>query len=128
MLLNQMELLNNTQGNYSIYLDKLEEKYEEKQELKIQNQKVNLQAQIIPNANSEKTLNPKITFSEKLELKELEKIISILEENHSELSNQINDNDGTDYKLVLEITDKLKTVDEKLNKNLERWMELCEKE
>jgi ATP-binding cassette subfamily F protein uup len=115
-------------GNYSIYLDKLEEKYEEKQELKIQNQKVNLQTQIIPNANSEKTLNPKITFSEKLELKELEKIISILEENHSELSNHINDNDGTDYKLVLELTDKLKTVDEKLNKNLERWMELCEKE
>jgi ATP-binding cassette subfamily F protein uup len=108
-------------GNYTGFLEIRER---EKNEEKAREQR---QVVIVP-ANEPSTRpsgNRKLSFKEKRELEELERQIAAAETRKAEAEAELAAN-ASDHILVARLYDELQSLNETLDRNLERWSELAE--
>ncbi|MCI0392040.1 MAG: ATP-binding cassette domain-containing protein [Acidobacteria bacterium] len=104
-------------GNYSGYLEIRErEKVEEK---------AREQKQSVVVALNESSANRKLSFKEKRELEELEMLIAAAEARKAEAEAELAAN-GSDHVLVTKLYHELQSLNETLERNIERWADLAD--
>jgi ATP-binding cassette subfamily F protein uup len=107
-------------GNYSAFLEIHEREKSEKAE-QTREQKQTTVAVI-----NQPPTPRKLSFKEKRELEELEKGIAALETRQAEAEAELAAN-GSDHILVARLYEELQTLNEKLERDMERWTELAER-
>lgn len=75
----------------------------------------------------EKKESNKITYAERLELKNLEKELDILEQNKEVLTLSLNES-GSNHEKLMELGNSMKEILQSIDHKTERWMELSEKD
>jgi ATP-binding cassette subfamily F protein uup len=105
-------------GNYSAFLE-IHEREKGEQEEKARERK---QA-VVAVVNQPPAIR-KLSFKEKRELEELEKGIATLESRQAEVEAELATN-GSDHVLVARLYEELQTLNEKLERDMERWTELA---
>lgn len=103
-------------GNYSDYRVSLENAKE------VTNPKKETVAE-----KPKETSSKKLSFKEQKEFEDIEKSISVKEDEIAKLTSSLNDIDASDYQKIQEVSEKIKQADDNLAKLLERWVELSEK-
>ncbi|WP_113651406.1 ABC-F family ATP-binding cassette domain-containing protein [Pedobacter namyangjuensis] len=103
-------------GNYSDYRVSLENAKE------VMNSKKETVAE-----KPKETSSKKLSFKEQKEFEDIEKSISVKEDEIAKLTSSLNDIDASDYQKIQEVSEKIKQADDNLAKLLERWVELSEK-
>lgn len=112
-------------GRYSDYRLELKEKEaSEKQAEKLAEKQRNAVSNNTPSATVEKT-KAKLSFKEKFELEQLEKELPKLEEQKSQLAEQLSNN-FSNHEELLKITQKLGYVSKQLDDKTDRWLLLSE--
>jgi ATP-binding cassette subfamily F protein uup len=112
-------------GNYSVYLDykkKADKEAKERVKEKPQENKTKYTSK----NNNDKKDKPLSNF-EKREYEKLEAKIARLESDKEKLENDLAIN-CSDFNLVQELSEKLASLNEAIDTNTERWMELAERE
>ena len=104
-------------GDYSGFL---EIRDREKSEEKAREQK---QAVAVP--TNQPSANRKLSFKEKRELEELESRIATMEKRKTEAEAELAAN-GSDHILVAKLYEELQSLNESLERDMERWAELAE--
>lgn len=128
-------------GNYSFYLEKIEQNALEQkaQEIKAQEQAEKNNNQRANATNSHNNTLSKasqddnkkkegLTFSEKFLLKDLEKKIEILEKQKAEATDLLNNCDVSDYQFIAKQAEVVAAIENELNSVIDQWAELMEKE
>ncbi len=109
-------------GNYSAYLERIEEKTEEK----IDSQNL-IREKVEPEKKGSKATSPlKLTYKEKKELKQLESEINDAEKRLSEIEKEL-DLNASDAHLLDQFFNEKLTIEQKLETNIERWGELADR-
>ena len=103
-------------GNYSDYRVSLENAKEV----------TNTKKETVPEKPKE-TSSKKLSFKEQKEFEDIEKSISVKEDEIAKLTSSLNDIDASDYQKIQEVSEKIKQADDNLATLLERWVELSEK-
>ena len=103
-------------GNYSDYRVSLENAKE------VTNPKKETVAE-----KPKETSSKKLSFKEQKEFEDIEKSISVKEDEIAKLTSSLNDIDASDYQKIQEVSEKIKQADDNLATLLERWVELSEK-
>ncbi len=120
----------NYPGNYSVYLEhKKKAEKEAKQEAKQEQIQEKPRASKSPNTNHNKSNDKKskpLSNFERREYEKLEAKISQMETDKEKLENDLSIN-CSDFNLVQELSDKLASLNEEIDTNTERWMELAER-
>ncbi|MEM8722189.1 MAG: ABC-F family ATP-binding cassette domain-containing protein [Cyanobacteria bacterium P01_G01_bin.39] len=114
-------------GNYSVYLEhKKQAEKEAKQEAKVTESQVNKSKNYSNQKSNDKKSKPLSNF-ERREYEKLEAKISDLETDKEKLEQDLAIN-CSDFNLVQELSAKLASLNEEIDTNTERWMELAERE
>ncbi len=120
----------NYPGNYSVYLEhKKKAEKEAKQEAKQEQIQEKPRASKSQNTNHNKSNDKKskpLSNFERREYEKLEAKISQMETDKEKLENDLSIN-CSDFNLVQELSDKLASLNEEIDTNTERWMELAER-
>jgi ABC transport system ATP-binding/permease protein len=103
-------------GNYSGFLEMRER---EKEDEKSRTQK----PAVVAAADERPAGNRKLSFKERRELEELERRIAEMESRKAEAEAELAAN-GSDHVLVARLYDELQSLNEKLERDMERWAEL----
>ncbi len=111
-------------GNYSVYLE--HKKKAEKEAKQIQDKPKQSKTNTSKNKSNDKKDKPLSNF-ERREYEKLEAKIAKLEADKEKLENDLAIN-CSDFNLVQELSDKLASLNEAIDTNTERWMELAERE
>lgn len=106
-------------GNYTQFREKERQAKKQEQKQKATSKKKS------PTPGKEAGEKTKLTYGEKLEFQQLEKEIGELE-NAIEEKTRAMESSSTDNDKLLELGEELSNLQEKLDKNTERWMELAE--
>jgi ATP-binding cassette subfamily F protein uup len=106
-------------GNYSDYLAKKES---------IRKQEAELKSDLNEKSRPEKVSQPKkkLSYKEQREFDNIESEIEKFESEKSKISDKINSSDGSDYKLLEQLSRDLAEIETKINELTDRWMELTE--
>jgi ABC transport system ATP-binding/permease protein len=108
-------------GNYSAFLE-IREREKDQEKTHAQNQAPSKQALIAaPNALP---IKRKLSFKEARELEELERRIAAMEARKAEAEAELTAN-GSDHVLVARLYEELQSLDETLERDMERWAELA---
>src|SRR5262245_28019879 len=78
---------------------------------------------VVTAANERPAGNRKLSFKERRELEELERRIAEMESRKAEAEAELAAN-GSDHVLVASLYDELQSLNEKLDRDMERWAEL----
>ena len=113
-------------GDYSAYLEITESEKAEKSETRAKNSAEKSSAENPP-AQTVTAAAKKLTFKEKRELETLEKNIPEIEKRLVEIGNELNQFAADSYK-VNQIYTEQQQLNKTLEKNLERWTELAERD
>ena len=111
-------------GNYSVYLEHKKQAEKETKEIKEKPQKEN------PKNNANKTNDKKnkpLSNFERREYDKLEAKIAQLEADKEKLESDLAIN-CSDFNLVQELSNKLTSLNEEIDRHTERWMELAERD
>lgn len=113
-------------GNYSVYLEYKKQADKEAKQDRIQEQPKQSKTKNTSKNNNDKKDKPLSNF-ERREYEKLEAKIARLEADKEKLENDLAIN-CSDFNLVQELSDKLASLNEAIDTNTERWMELAERE
>ena len=114
-------------GNYSVYLEHKKKAEKEAKQEQIQDKpKQSKTNSTTKNKSNDKKDKPLSNF-ERREYEKLEAKIAKLEADKEKLENDLAIN-CSDFNLVQELSDKLASLNEAIDTNTERWMELAERE
>jgi len=108
-------------GNYSSYLEKIEQKKEQERNTKSQ---ATVKEEL---PKREKSKKSGLSFKEQKEYEEAEKSIERLEKEKTIILQTLETMDGADYKAITELSEKLAGIEEQLDTITLRWLELEEK-
>lgn len=112
-------------GNYSVYLD-YKKKADKEAKERVKEKPQETKTKYTSNNNNDKKDKPLSNF-EKREYEKLEAKIARLESDKEKLENDLAIN-CSDFNLVQELSEKLASLNEAIDTNTERWMELAERE
>lgn len=107
-------------GNYSEHRNSIE--LEKEQAIKKQKQEAN--TAISSNKNSAN----KLSFKEQQEYNALEESLAANEKQLNQLTSEINNTDPSDYVKIQELSEDIKKLNSSIDQQMERWMELSEKQ
>ena len=113
-------------GNYSVYLEHKKKAEKEAKQEQIQDKPKQSKTNTTSNKSNDKKDKPLSNF-ERREYEKLETKIAQLEADKEKLENDLAIN-CSDFNLVQELSNKLATLNEAIDTNTERWMELAERE
>jgi ATP-binding cassette subfamily F protein uup len=113
-------------GDYSAYLDATEREKAEEAETRAKASVTKTQSENSP-SNGANSAAKKLTFKEKRELETLEKNIPEIEKRLVEIENELNQFAADAYK-VNQLYTEQQQMNETLEKDLERWTELAERD
>ena len=113
-------------GNYSVYLEHKKKAEKEAKQEQIQDKPKQSKTNTSKNKSNDKKDKPLSNF-ERREYEKLEAKIAQLEADKEKLENDLAIN-CSDFNLVQELSDKLASLNEAIDTNTERWMELAERE
>lgn len=108
-------------GNYSAYLEKIEQKKETERQNK---PTTTLKEEPI---KKDKPKKAGLSFKEQKEYEELEKNIERWEKEKEQVSVLMTKTDGSDYKRIVELSEQLATIEQNIDTATERWLELEER-
>jgi ATP-binding cassette subfamily F protein uup len=114
-------------GDYSTYLEITEREQAEKAETRAAAKAQNAESDSRIPAKAEKSESKKLSFKEKRELETLETQIPETEKRLAEIENELN-RFATDAFKVNELFNEQQTLNARLERDMERWAELAEKE
>lgn len=107
-------------GNYSDYQEFIKDK-----PISIEDNKIKIKIEKSDSESNEKKKPLKFTFKEQKEYEEIDEIISNLEEELSNINNEIN-SAGSNFEALQELVKIQKDIESKLDEKLERWTYLNE--
>ena len=113
-------------GNYSVYLEHKKKAEKEAKQEQIQDKPKQSKTNSTSNKSNDKKDKPLSNF-ERREYEKLETKIAQLEADKEKLENDLAIN-CSDFNLVQELSNKLASLNEAIDTNTERWMELAERE
>ena len=113
-------------GNYSVYLEHKKKAEKEAKQEQIQDKPKQSKTNTTSNKSNDKKEKPLSNF-ERREYEKLETKIAQLEADKEKLENDMAIN-CSDFNLVQELSNKLASLNEAIDTNTERWMELAERE
>ncbi|NUQ81359.1 MAG: ABC-F family ATP-binding cassette domain-containing protein [Bacteroidetes bacterium] len=107
-------------GNYSAYLDKKEARENE------QSSTVATKPKAPAKPTSPATKSGKLSYKETRELEQLDRDIQSIEDEKASLTEQLHLCGESDYKKLMEISNRIEELDNQLEEKFLRWMELSE--
>ena len=113
-------------GNYSVYLDYKKKADKEAKQERVREKPQENKTKYTSKNNNDKKDKPLSNF-ERREYEKLEAKIARLESDKEKLENDLAIN-CSDFNLVQELSEKLASLNEAIDTNTERWMELAERE
>ena len=113
-------------GNYSVYLEHKKKAEKEAKQEQFQDKPKQSKTNTSKNKSNDKKEKPLSNF-ERREYEKLEAKIARLEADKEKLENDLAIN-CSDFNLVQELSNKLASLNEAIDTNTERWMELAERE
>ena len=113
-------------GNYSVYLEHKKKAEKQAKQEQIQDKPKQSKTNTTSNKSNDKKDKPLSNF-ERREYEKLETKIAQLEADKEKLENDLAIN-CSDFNLVQELSNKLASLNEAIDTNTERWMELAERE
>ncbi|HEY9770694.1 MAG TPA: ABC-F family ATP-binding cassette domain-containing protein [Coleofasciculaceae cyanobacterium] len=114
-------------GNYSVYLEHKKKADKEAKIEQIQSKSPQSKSQSTSTSKSNDKTNKPLSNFEKREYEKLETKIAQLETDKEKLETDLAIN-CSDFNLVQELSEKLATLNDEIDTNTERWLELAERE